>query len=140
MDDPRDMDGATILTSQPVEGSLFANAARVCGVCHTQFSKYKCPRCSIAYCSLGCYKRHGESCTENFYAEQAFAQMRSDVAPSEQRLEMMRTLQRLEEQDDVRDDGGDGDSGDEEDESDAAAPAVAHDAEQLTRLLEHWWR
>ncbi|RCK58971.1 Protein HIT1 [Candida viswanathii] len=28
----------------------------ICGICETQESKYKCPKCSIAYCSIACYK------------------------------------------------------------------------------------
>ncbi|KAJ9506666.1 hypothetical protein QJQ45_018372, partial [Haematococcus lacustris] len=36
------------------------------GVCCTQFSRYICPRCNLAYCSLACYKQHGVSCTEAF--------------------------------------------------------------------------
>ncbi|RCK62693.1 Protein HIT1 [Candida viswanathii] len=28
----------------------------ICGICKTQESKYKCPKCSIAYCSIACYK------------------------------------------------------------------------------------
>lgn len=30
----------------------------ICGLCSTNPSKYKCPTCSIAYCSLICYKPH----------------------------------------------------------------------------------
>ncbi|KAI7906226.1 uncharacterized protein BX663DRAFT_499322 [Cokeromyces recurvatus] len=32
----------------------------VCKVCENQESKYKCPTCHIAYCSLTCYKKHKE--------------------------------------------------------------------------------
>lgn len=28
----------------------------LCGICQVEQSKYKCPKCSIAYCSLTCYK------------------------------------------------------------------------------------
>jgi hypothetical protein len=34
--------------------------------CLTQFARYICPRCNIAYCSLACYKAHNEHCTEAF--------------------------------------------------------------------------
>ena len=30
--------------------------AVLCGICQVEQSKYKCPKCSIAYCSLTCYK------------------------------------------------------------------------------------
>ena len=26
-----------------------------------------CPRCNLQYCSLDCYKKHGNRCTESFY-------------------------------------------------------------------------
>lgn len=28
----------------------------LCGICNENESKYKCPKCSIRYCSLACYK------------------------------------------------------------------------------------
>jgi hypothetical protein len=40
-----------------------------CQVCLEQKSRYCCPKCSIAYCSLACYKSHGETCTEKFYQD-----------------------------------------------------------------------
>uniref|UniRef100_A0A3Q3JUP1 Zinc finger HIT domain-containing protein 3 n=1 Tax=Monopterus albus TaxID=43700 RepID=A0A3Q3JUP1_MONAL len=35
---------------------------QLCGVCSDETSKYTCPRCKIRYCSLGCYKRHKDTC------------------------------------------------------------------------------
>ncbi|KAI8602436.1 zinc finger HIT domain-containing protein 3 [Dissophora ornata] len=34
---------------------------KVCGVCETDPSKYKCPTCTLPYCSLVCYKKHKET-------------------------------------------------------------------------------
>ncbi|KAL2263583.1 hypothetical protein VTK26DRAFT_6144 [Humicola hyalothermophila] len=34
---------------------------KLCGVCGTQPSKYKCPRCSMPYCSVACSKQHKEN-------------------------------------------------------------------------------
>lgn len=34
-----------------------------CGICHEQAAKYRCPKCSVKYCSLACYKdteRHND--------------------------------------------------------------------------------
>ena len=28
----------------------------ICGICKEQESKYKCPKCSVTYCSIKCYK------------------------------------------------------------------------------------
>lgn len=41
-----------------------------CFVCE-EIPKYTCPRCSIHYCSLGCYKNEKhQQCSEAFYKEQ----------------------------------------------------------------------
>lgn len=28
----------------------------LCGICNTNISKYRCPKCSVPYCSLSCFK------------------------------------------------------------------------------------
>ncbi|XP_071316446.1 zinc finger HIT domain-containing protein 3 [Trachinotus anak] len=35
---------------------------QICSVCSDQTPKYRCPVCKIRYCSLGCYKRHKDTC------------------------------------------------------------------------------
>ncbi|XP_010734842.3 zinc finger HIT domain-containing protein 3 [Larimichthys crocea] len=35
---------------------------QICSVCSDQTPKYRCPTCKIRYCSLGCYKRHKDTC------------------------------------------------------------------------------
>ncbi|KAK8795275.1 hypothetical protein WA588_004123, partial [Blastocystis sp. NMH] len=32
-------------------------------VCSQEKAKYKCPACNVGYCSVGCYKKHKESCS-----------------------------------------------------------------------------
>ncbi|KAI8903581.1 hypothetical protein EDD86DRAFT_250294 [Gorgonomyces haynaldii] len=39
----------------------------LCAICRFESPKYKCPKCEIEYCSLGCYKKHG--CSELFYKQ-----------------------------------------------------------------------
>ncbi|KAK4115783.1 hypothetical protein N656DRAFT_826922 [Canariomyces notabilis] len=34
---------------------------KLCGVCSAQPGKYKCPRCSMPYCSVACNKQHKEN-------------------------------------------------------------------------------
>lgn len=57
----RDGDGGTALFA--------ASVARVCRICVQNAARYTCPRCNAPYCSVACYKTHGESCTEQFYEE-----------------------------------------------------------------------
>lgn len=33
----------------------------LCGVCHTEASRYKCPRCPLAYCSVACSRTHRDN-------------------------------------------------------------------------------
>uniref|UniRef100_K3WZF7 HIT-type domain-containing protein n=1 Tax=Globisporangium ultimum (strain ATCC 200006 / CBS 805.95 / DAOM BR144) TaxID=431595 RepID=K3WZF7_GLOUD len=48
--------------------ALFAaSTARVCRICTQHTARYTCPRCNAPYCSVACYKHHGEACTEQFY-------------------------------------------------------------------------
>ncbi|XP_061596099.1 zinc finger HIT domain-containing protein 3 [Cololabis saira] len=35
---------------------------QICNVCSEHTPKYRCPVCKIRYCSLGCYKRHKDTC------------------------------------------------------------------------------
>ncbi|RHY73946.1 hypothetical protein DYB30_009006 [Aphanomyces astaci] len=53
-----------------------ANPLRVCGVCRENQSKYTCPRCNAVYCGVPCYKKHGISCTEEFYKGHVQSEMR----------------------------------------------------------------
>lgn len=125
-----------MLNTPPDDASgsaLFTSASRICGVCTTTFSRYKCPKCAMAYCSLACYRQHGEACTEGFYATHAKDALRSNVSPAEQRVEMLRTLQRLE-QDESGGGGADDDSSD--DDGDGGQAAETGDAERLAQLLE----
>ncbi|KAL2265471.1 hypothetical protein VTJ83DRAFT_6571 [Remersonia thermophila] len=34
---------------------------KLCGVCNAQPAKYKCPRCTLPYCSVPCSKQHKEN-------------------------------------------------------------------------------
>jgi hypothetical protein len=124
---------------EPASPALFTSAASVCGVCLKEYSKYKCPRCAMHYCSLGCYRSHSESCTEGFFQEQTQASMRADKPPAEQQLDMLRKLKRLEAGDEDADSSGGssiGSSGDESDEHGEDAAATEERAARLARLLE----
>ncbi|OQS07320.1 hypothetical protein THRCLA_00663 [Thraustotheca clavata] len=51
-----------------------------CGVCQENKSKYKCPRCLLRYCSLGCYKKHTETpCTKEEKRKGEEKQVENDV-------------------------------------------------------------
>ena len=138
----------TSLVGEPSgESGLFTSVDTVCGVCTIQYSKYKCPRCALKYCSIVCYRSHGESCTEGFYAEHAQAVMHSDLAPAEQRIEMMKALERLEAMDGPASannhlaDNASGSGSDDDDDTNGNEAVADEAAEQermqrLARLME----
>lgn len=82
------------LTASVDEPQLFTSVNRICAVCSMQFSKYKCPKCSVQTCGLMCYRAHGERCTESFYEAQAAQDLRATRATAQQRREMLATLAR----------------------------------------------
>ncbi|KAI0033905.1 hypothetical protein K488DRAFT_46671 [Vararia minispora EC-137] len=82
--------------------------------CNRQFSRYSCPRCNLAYCSLPCFRSPAHNrCSEAFYRSQLETDIRSAPSKSAQeRQQMMEMLKRFEEQN-IEEDGGD-----DEDEDD----------------------
>ncbi|WVQ81383.1 hypothetical protein IAT38_003507 [Cryptococcus sp. DSM 104549] len=80
---------------------------RVCGICRKQDSKYTCPRCNVAYCSLACFRDEAHAqCSEPFYKATVLDSISSDpkVGMTEKK-NMMEMLRRFEE---VEAEGGDG--------------------------------
>lgn len=48
---------------------------RVCRVCTNREARYTCPRCNTPYCSVDCYRSHGENCTEQFFESHVRSEM-----------------------------------------------------------------
>lgn len=61
-------------TAEEVSDVGLRTDGRVCSVCRSKRSKYRCPRCLAAYCSVECYRKHGEGCTEAFYRDHVAAE------------------------------------------------------------------
>lgn len=57
----------TLLRCRGVYLCIHLAFSRAATSCLRQYARYTCPRCNLAYCSLPCYKQHGEQCTESFY-------------------------------------------------------------------------
>eukprot|EP00041_Stephanoeca_diplocostata_P025158 m.652017 g.652017 ORF g.652017 m.652017 type:complete len:464 (+) comp22687_c0_seq2:258-1649(+) len=90
-------------SASPTPVSLFAESASedqptaLCGICNTQYSRYTCPRCSIQYCSLKCYKHEGHAdCSEGFYKTEFMDAMNTKVANEDEKKQMMSMLQSFE--------------------------------------------
>jgi HIT zinc finger len=57
-------------------------------------SRYECPRCALAYCSVACYKHHSDACVDAFHRDTA-ENLRDVRATKEERKRMNEILQRL---------------------------------------------
>ncbi|XP_068585552.1 zinc finger HIT domain-containing protein 3 [Cebidichthys violaceus] len=53
---------ASIITNLLSHLFFLLTRMQICSVCSEHTPKYKCPACKIRYCSLGCYKRHKDTC------------------------------------------------------------------------------
>lgn len=138
---------AALVQPQPPDDTpvAFTSVARICGVCALQFSKYKCPKCSVQTCGLMCYRAHGERCTESFYEAQASEELHATRSTATARRDMLATLARNdewalrggpkageEEADEVA-----GEEEAEEGEAEEGEEAEDERVERLTAMLEH---
>ncbi|BEI81051.1 hypothetical protein CcaverHIS002_0202110 [Cutaneotrichosporon cavernicola] len=82
---------------KPKKGA--AHPARVCGICRAADSRYTCPRCNIAYCSLACFRDPAHTqCSEPFYRDSVRTAIAEDpAAQAEERRAMLDMLRRFEE-------------------------------------------
>ncbi|OWZ38942.1 hypothetical protein C351_04034 [Cryptococcus neoformans c8] len=114
---------------------------RVCGICGKNDSKYTCPRCNVAYCSLDCFKNESHAqCSEPFYKTTVLDSISADPkAGLEEKRAMMEMLRRFEE---AEAEGGNGleelESEDEEDDLITRLQGVdidSLDSNELFKLL-----
>ncbi|KAK3946088.1 protein HIT1 [Diplogelasinospora grovesii] len=58
---PASGDGITSDDAPPDNTAPQTRAPKLCGVCNKEQGKYKCPRCTMPYCSVACNKIHKEN-------------------------------------------------------------------------------
>ncbi|KAK0176862.1 hypothetical protein PV328_000963 [Microctonus aethiopoides] len=77
-------------------GSTSSTSIQTCQLCSSNPPKYTCPRCSISYCSIECYKSTSHlDCSEEFYKECVENEMKSQSYDSEDKKKMMEILKRF---------------------------------------------
>lgn len=86
----------------------------LCSVCVRVTSKYTCPKCQLGYCSLDCYKGHGDKCTEAFFERQVKEELSSQRATGEERRRLEQIVAQLSSLD--HDDEAEEEEQEEEDE------------------------
>ncbi|KAK0166638.1 hypothetical protein PV327_004130 [Microctonus hyperodae] len=71
-------------------------AIQMCRLCLSNPRRYICPRCSIPYCSIECYKSTSHlDCSEEFYKECVENEIKSQSYDSEDKKKMMEILKRF---------------------------------------------
>ena len=76
--------------------------ATFCRICKSVAAQYKCPKCSIDYCSVTCYQSHSSNCTEQFYKEQVCSHLKGIKGADPEVADILRT--NLEEREKDADD------------------------------------
>jgi len=70
----------------------------LCQICKERQTKYTCPKCQMAYCSVECYQKHNNQCTEYFYKENVVEFLKSTKATDEEKQKMARVLKQMFEE------------------------------------------
>ena len=73
----------------------------VCYVCKKKDNKYVCPKCSIPYCSLRCYKSHNSECLEEFYKEHVIEHLKTRKSTSEEKRKVSEMMHKADETPDL---------------------------------------
>ena len=69
-----------------------------CKICNNnQVVKYVCPKCKVPYCSMQCYKKHNESCTEEFYKSNVIQELKNTKFNEEEKKNFREKLKNYQE-------------------------------------------
>ena len=69
-----------------------------CKICNNnQEVKYVCPKCKVPYCSMECYKKHNESCTEEFYKSNVIQELKNTKFNEEEKKNFREKLKNYQE-------------------------------------------
>jgi hypothetical protein len=78
---------------------LASNKAGICFFCLKNFSKYTCPRCNVAYCSVSCYNSEKHlHCSEGFFKENVLGELSQRSKDPEDVQNILRMLKNLEDE------------------------------------------
>ena len=69
-----------------------------CSICNNnQEVKYICPKCKVPYCSMECYKKHNETCTEEFYKSNVIQELKNTKFSEEEKKQFREKLKNYQE-------------------------------------------
>ena len=73
------------------------NSKQKCSFCNDKEVKYICPKCKIPYCSMNCYKKHSEKCTEEFYKNNVIQELKNTKFNEEEKKNFRDKLKTYQE-------------------------------------------
>ena len=73
------------------------NSKQKCSFCNDKEVKYICPKCKIPYCSMDCYKKHNEKCTEEFYKNNVIQELKNTKFNEEEKKNFRDKLKNYQE-------------------------------------------
>ena len=80
------------------ENIFDAKEKQKCKICNNnQEVKYVCPKCKVPYCSMQCYKKHNESCTEEFYKSNVIQELKNTKFNEEEKKNFREKLKNYQE-------------------------------------------
>ena len=80
------------------ENIFDAKEKQKCKICNNnQEVKYVCPKCKVPYCSMECYKKHNESCTEEFYKSNVIQELKNTKFNEEEKKNFREKLKNYQE-------------------------------------------
>ncbi|KIJ59233.1 hypothetical protein HYDPIDRAFT_101098 [Hydnomerulius pinastri MD-312] len=137
------MSTATEIKTHDTDESSEGGDKVLCGICRRQFSRYTCPTCNVAYCSLTCFRSEAHSqCSETFYRKEIETGIKTESSKTaEERVKMLELLKRMEERNAEEDEAMLMGSDEEDEEGDGLARRLAGmdissaSADELLRLL-----
>ena len=74
-----------------------SNNKQKCSFCNDKVVKYICPKCKIPYCSMECYKKHNEKCTEEFYKNNVIQELKNTKFNEEEKKIFREKLKNYQE-------------------------------------------
>ena len=80
------------------ENNLEIKEKQKCKFCdNNQEVKYICPKCKVPYCSMQCYKKHNEACTEEFYKNNVIQELKNTKFSEEEKKQFREKLKNYQE-------------------------------------------
>lgn len=104
--------------------------------CHTQFSRYTCPKCNFHYCSLACFRcQSHERCSEAFDRQSLLDEIHLDQTKNQQEKKAMLDMLRKFEQESLLEQEQEQDDTDDADQVDLESKLQGVDLGEHARVL-----